>query len=224
MVSSHLLTGQFTPVFEGVSSWNIFVKQLGFETQEKNTQVVLFLHALPGSSLSFAQLQTDLAAREIASIALDLPGFGLSDKKSETKYSVSFFAEILGNVLAALHLDSVHLVAEGNACNIAAKFAEKKPHLINSVYLMENCHPFPTVPPNKFAFWFEFSPALPALLHRLIYGTFRDSMEIAASNRWLTMLVLFSFFSLFLFLFHLGTKTDRKVISIRFEIRMGDEI
>ncbi len=51
-------------------------------------ETVLLLHTLPGSSLSFSKLQTDLMLKGVSTVAFDLPGFGLSDKFADTDYTV----------------------------------------------------------------------------------------------------------------------------------------
>jgi pimeloyl-ACP methyl ester carboxylesterase len=143
---------------------------------------------LPGSSLSFSAAQDDLAREGIASLALDLPGFGLSDKPSDVSYTLDFLAQATVEALTSLHVDKVHLVAFGESCFVAARIGERFGHVISSLALID-CEVPPTRSPPLPLFAFEHSPALPLFAYSLLFGgPLKDeSTAVAAANRWLTV-------------------------------------
>jgi pimeloyl-ACP methyl ester carboxylesterase len=184
-VSRHLEQGEGVPIYDGSRSLTLFAVRKGAANGSEET--VLFLHDLPGSSLSFSGAQDELARSGVASLAFDLPGFGLSDKPVGPSYSIDYLARATKELLSSLHVDAAHVVARGASCFVAARLAEQWPHLISSVVLLD-CSPPPTRSPNLALFAFEHSPALPLWAHGLLFGSPQhDSAEVAAANRWLTV-------------------------------------
>lgn len=70
---------------------------------------VLMLHGWPTSSFLYRNVAPHLTAKNRV-IALDLPGFGKSDKPLEASYSFRFFDRILSGFLDALGIDATGLV------------------------------------------------------------------------------------------------------------------
>ena len=72
-------------------------------------EAVVFVHGNPGSSEDWTDLlqRTGVFARAIAP---DFPGFGHAERSSRFEYSVPGYAQYLSGVLAALHIERVHLV------------------------------------------------------------------------------------------------------------------
>lgn len=187
VVSRHLAEGSFVPIWDGRRNLNVFVARAGFRDHSEET--VLLLHSLPGSSLAFAERQRELAAAGLSSIAFDFPGFGLSDKPAGVAYGASFFASAVHEVLNALHVDAVHLYAEGTACEVAHAVAAKWPHVVSSL-LLHRCMAPPTSPPPLALFVLEYSRALPLAMHRLLFGAPalpEESIDVEVANRWLTL-------------------------------------
>lgn len=185
VLSGHVANGQYLPVFDGQRSLNVFVSRVGFKDYSEET--VLLLHSLPESSLSFQTVQEKLAAKGLSSLAYDYPGFGMSDKPHDVAYSVEYLVDTAKEVLTTLHVDHVHLVAEGNGCPVAAEFVRKYPYFVSSV-LLWRCEPLQSGAPNLVSFLLEHSPALPSLLRKWIFGD-REHLEsdVAAANRMLTL-------------------------------------
>jgi pimeloyl-ACP methyl ester carboxylesterase len=69
---------------------------------------VLLLHGWPTSSFLWREVMRPIA-RETRVIALDLPGFGASDKPLDVDYSFAFFDTLLDAVCAELGVDSFML-------------------------------------------------------------------------------------------------------------------
>jgi pimeloyl-ACP methyl ester carboxylesterase len=69
---------------------------------------VLLLHGWPTSSLLWRDVMPPIARRNRV-LALDMPGFGGSDKPLETRYGFDFFERAIDGFLAALDIDEVGL-------------------------------------------------------------------------------------------------------------------
>jgi pimeloyl-ACP methyl ester carboxylesterase len=70
---------------------------------------VLMLHGFPTWSYDYAEVATDLAADHDV-ITLDFLGYGASDKPNPYEYSVAESADVVEDLAAHLHLESVRLV------------------------------------------------------------------------------------------------------------------
>ena len=70
---------------------------------------VLMLHGFPTWSYDYAEVATDLATDHDV-ITVDFLGYGASDKPNPYEYSVAESADVVEDLVAQLHLDSVCLV------------------------------------------------------------------------------------------------------------------
>ena len=75
-----------------------------FESGFKNPRCVLFIHGLGSSSDRWLDIPETLSSN-FHTIALDLPGFGKSDKP-KTNYTIQFFQEFVQNFMAALGINN----------------------------------------------------------------------------------------------------------------------
>ena len=71
---------------------------------------ILLLHGFPTSSHLYRNILPELAKTHRA-IAIDLPGYGLSDKPLDVAYDFRFFTGILSGFLDALDIRATHLVS-----------------------------------------------------------------------------------------------------------------
>src|SRR5262245_39109002 len=69
---------------------------------------VLLLHGWPTSSLLWREVIEPIA-RTNRVVAVDLPGFGASDKPTDVRYSFAFFGRILDGLLAGLGIAELGL-------------------------------------------------------------------------------------------------------------------
>jgi len=69
---------------------------------------ILLLHGFPTSSHLWRNVMPELAKTHRA-IAIDLPGYGLSDKPLDVRYDYDFYADILDGFLDALDIGDTHL-------------------------------------------------------------------------------------------------------------------
>ena len=104
--------------------------------QNKNGQPVIFIHGLGGSIESWANNIGQSISSEIRIIALDLPGFGLSDK-SKNKYSIEYYADFVTRFLEAIRVNrKVSLIGSSLGGQIAAEVAIRKSEIVSKVVLI----------------------------------------------------------------------------------------
>lgn len=71
-------------------------------------ETILFLHGWPTSSYLWRDIMPELS-KKYQVIAIDLPGFGKSDKVLEDSYSFRFYARILDGFLGNLGIEKLNL-------------------------------------------------------------------------------------------------------------------
>jgi pimeloyl-ACP methyl ester carboxylesterase len=96
---------------------------------------VLALHGLGGTKGSFLPTVAALAGR-FRVIAVDLPGFGDSDKPIGASYDARFFAGAGIDLLNALALDRVHLIGNSLGGRIALEIALRHPGRVGRLALL----------------------------------------------------------------------------------------
>lgn len=87
---------------------------------------VLLIHKMVWSSVEFARVQPLLAARGIRSIAVDLPGYGLSDEPPRQP-TAEDYADALLPVLDQLHVHRAVIAGTDTGATIAAVFGLRHP-------------------------------------------------------------------------------------------------
>jgi pimeloyl-ACP methyl ester carboxylesterase len=83
------------------------------------TETLLCLHGLGGTKASFLPTLAALAGPHYRVIALDLPGFGDSDKPIGAPYDAPWLARATFEAMDALELDSVHLAGNSMGGRVA---------------------------------------------------------------------------------------------------------
>lgn len=96
-----------------------------------STRQILFIHGFFGSANSWSSQQSFFAANGFGSIAVDLPGFGASDKGSTIDYSHSGLAALLTGLVET----PLHVVGNGFGGRIALSMALLRPDLVRSITL-----------------------------------------------------------------------------------------
>src|SRR5208282_3547049 len=95
----------------------------------------LALHGLGGTKGSFLPTVAALAPR-FRVIALDLPGFGDSDKPIGAAYDARFFADAVIDLLDALTLERAHLIGNSLGGRVALEVALRYPSRVGRVALL----------------------------------------------------------------------------------------
>ena len=101
---------------------------------DRSRPVILFVHGFASSWVVWARLMKELRGRYRV-IALDLPGFGWSDKR-QGDYSPQGLADVVDAVLQARGVDRAHVVAHSWGCSIALALAHRHPKRVRSLTLM----------------------------------------------------------------------------------------
>lgn len=111
---------------------------------------VLLIHGLGGSIESWTNNIEELA-KTLRVIAIDLPGFGQSDKP-KINYTIKFYRDFIVDFLEQLQVDKISIVGSSLGGHIAAEVAMSHSALVEKLILMSPAG----TPPRSF----KGSPAL----------------------------------------------------------------
>ena len=95
---------------------------------------IVLLHQSPMSMIQFAAVQNALVEMGIRAIALDRPGYGLSDLPPEQP-TIGEYADNIVHVLDHLKLDKVVIAGHHTGAQVAASFAANHPDRVVSVIM-----------------------------------------------------------------------------------------
>lgn len=96
---------------------------------------VVMIHGLGATKVSFLPTLAALAPEHRA-IAVDLPGFGDSDKPIQVPYSAPYFAETMTALLDALELDRADFVGNSMGGRVAIEVGLRAPERVRRVALL----------------------------------------------------------------------------------------
>jgi haloalkane dehalogenase len=96
---------------------------------------VLLLHGWPTSSFLWRDVMTPIAAQNRV-LALDLPGFGASDKPLDVTYGFEFFAHALDRFLAALEIEQIGLAVHDLGGPVGLHWAVHHPGRVTRLALL----------------------------------------------------------------------------------------
>lgn len=122
---------------------------------------VLLLHGWPTSSYLWRNVMPPIARRNRV-LALDMPGFGASDKPLGAGYGFRFFEEAIDGFLDVLGVDEVALAGHDLGGPVALHWALRRPERVTSIALM-NTLVYP-----------DFSPAVIEFVRELMTPDSRD--------------------------------------------------
>jgi pimeloyl-ACP methyl ester carboxylesterase len=96
---------------------------------------ILLIHGFPTSSHLWRNVIPELAKTHRA-IAIDLPGYGLSDKPLDVKYDFAFFEEVLEGFLDALDIHDTDLAVHHLGGLIGLFWAVRHPRRVKQLVLL----------------------------------------------------------------------------------------
>jgi haloalkane dehalogenase len=97
-----------TPTSHYTQAKSLRLHYLESGTPDPRVPPILLLHGFPTSSHLYRNILPELGKTHRA-IALDLPGYGLSDKPLDAAYDYDFYADTLDAFLDALGIGNTHL-------------------------------------------------------------------------------------------------------------------
>lgn len=100
--------------------------------QDKPT--IFLIHGFVASSYTFNQLKP-LLAKNFSVIAIDLPGFGKSEKSISFTYSFENYAKLVLKCLDYLHIDDAYIAGHSMGGQIALYTAQKAPDRVKKLVL-----------------------------------------------------------------------------------------
>ncbi|MET7640734.1 Ohr family peroxiredoxin [Streptomyces sp. NPDC005438] len=93
---------------------------------------LLMLHQSPLSSATYEPVLQPLADRGVGAIAVDTPGFGMSDPAPEP-WSVERYARAVWQIADALGLDRIHLLGQHTGAVFALEAARQRPERVRGL-------------------------------------------------------------------------------------------
>jgi len=104
-------------------------------TPDPNTPPILLLHGFPTSSHLYRNILPHLAKTHRA-IALDLPGYGLSDKPLDVRYDYDFYTDVLDSFLDALGIGETNLVVHDLGGPVGLYWAIQNPGRVPKLVIL----------------------------------------------------------------------------------------
>ena len=101
------------------------------------TEAVVFVHGNPGSADDWAGLATAVGATGVRAVAFDLPDFGETVAAPGFAHSAPGYAAFVGEALAALGIERVHLVLHDFGGPIGLVWASGAPEALASATLID---------------------------------------------------------------------------------------
>jgi haloalkane dehalogenase len=124
----------------------------------------LLLHGWPTSSLLWRKVMGPIADRQHHVVALDLPGFGASDKPLDVRYSFDFFERVIDGFLDQLGIGPVAIVGHDLGGPIAVHWALRRPERVTAIALL-NTLLYP-----------QFCPAVTEFVQKLLASGRREQL------------------------------------------------
>jgi len=104
-------------------------------SQQVTPKITLLLHGWPTSSYLWRNVMSHLALDETV-IALDLPGFGQSDKPTKDAYSLGYYQQVIQQFLDELGVDKVNLVVHDLGGPVGLYWAVHNQHKLHKLVLL----------------------------------------------------------------------------------------
>jgi pimeloyl-ACP methyl ester carboxylesterase len=117
-------------------SWKqgrVFYKE---SASEKSGLPLVFIHGIgPGVSSFMWRKNFDSLARDFHVYALDLLGFGLSDRPAAVPYSADLYIELVSDFLREVVGTRANLIASSLSASYAVRVADEHPELVGALIL-----------------------------------------------------------------------------------------
>jgi len=112
--------------------------QVHFEIHGSNpSSTVILLHGVGASTYTWRSAMEALSARHTV-MAIDLPGFGLSDRRRDFSYTMDAYADMVILFLNAMNIERAHLVGHSLGGGVALRATLKAADRVRSLTLIES--------------------------------------------------------------------------------------
>ncbi len=101
-----------------------------------NGPVVFCIHGVPTSSFLYRKVAFALQEKGLRTIAIDLPGLGLSDRPEDFNYIFSNFGRFCNSFLDELKIDAVHLLVQDIGAPVGLYMADQNSQRIKSITVL----------------------------------------------------------------------------------------
>ena len=113
---------------------DIFYKVAG---EENEGAPLILVHCIGAGASSFMWRRNfDELARDFRIYALDLLGFGFSDKPAGAPYSADLYTELIADFIREVALAPSHIVASSLGAAYSVRVADEEPELVRSLVLV----------------------------------------------------------------------------------------
>ncbi|MBN2015659.1 alpha/beta hydrolase [Candidatus Dojkabacteria bacterium] len=117
-----------------VEGKQIYIEDFGSKSSEK---VLVFIHGFGSNNYSWRKNIPFFTEKGYRAIAIELLGFGLSDKDWKSDYSHPAQADRIKSILDQLELNNVTLVGHSMGGNVAVHFTHKYPEYVDKLILVD---------------------------------------------------------------------------------------
>ncbi|MBB5067480.1 pimeloyl-ACP methyl ester carboxylesterase [Saccharopolyspora gloriosae] len=128
--------GRQVPLITGFGPATVHVR----DTPGSEDGIAVYLHGLAGSATNWTDLAASLAPH-LRGIAVDLPGFGLSEPPDWFDYSCEQHAHVVIRLLEESLTGAVHLFGNSFGGAVAVLIAARRPDLVSSLTLISPAMP-----------------------------------------------------------------------------------
>jgi len=102
---------------------------------------LLLVHGFGGSTFDFEELVLDPLARSHRAIAVDLYGFGWSERSDDFRYGWTLWSDELAGALDALGIERASIAGHSMGGAVAAVFAARHPERVDRLILADALYP-----------------------------------------------------------------------------------
>lgn len=109
-----------------------------FYTDTGEGPVVFCIHGVPTSSFAYRKVAVALQQHGFRTIAIDLPGLGLSDRPDYFRYTFSNFGKFCNRLLDELKINAVHLLTHDAGTPVGLSMAAQNSHRVTFITILDS--------------------------------------------------------------------------------------
>ncbi|MED4228575.1 alpha/beta hydrolase [Neobacillus cucumis] len=127
---------------------------------------ILLIHGFASSTYTFRRI-IPLLQKRFSILAVDLPGFGKSEKSTSFVYSFQNYAKLMIECIDKFGFENIYIVAHSMGGQIALNMALLAPERINKLILL--CSSGYLKPAKKLLIWSSYLPFFEKLIHYSVH-------------------------------------------------------